>query len=169
MEKDNFKVEAKNNASQFDWEKFSDTDLRRKFHKISDVGTSALKDKSKLKKVTPPSNKYTMCSHFGILVQKKIKICLLCVFFEGGLKQKDSSVLSVFIIKEKLVNASRRANGKVNLSLTEVNVVGYEALSMEHYKFKNYFSFCLHSFVPFQHETQCLGTFGCVTYTKNNK
>ncbi|XP_064594923.1 angiotensin-converting enzyme-like [Liolophura sinensis] len=83
IEKDNFKVEAKKNASQFDWESFTDDDLRRKFQKISDVGTSALPDKTKLMRL----NQLVADMQS---IYSKAKVCLTggsCEHLEPGLTE----------------------------------------------------------------------------------
>ena len=47
----NFNQESARNASSFDWKHFDDELVKRQFSHIADIGTDALTDLSKLKKV----------------------------------------------------------------------------------------------------------------------
>ena len=48
----NFTKEAARNASLFDWKSFTDTYIRRQFEDIAEQGTSAMKNSSKLERVS---------------------------------------------------------------------------------------------------------------------
>ena len=46
-----FDKEAGQNASLYDWKKFKTEALKREFMKVSDIGSAALKNKTKLERV----------------------------------------------------------------------------------------------------------------------
>ena len=51
LEKSEFDKKMAKAANQFPWKQFNDTDLRRQFKKLTDIGTNALEDKDQLKLV----------------------------------------------------------------------------------------------------------------------
>ena len=51
LEKSEFDKKMSKAANQFPWQQFNDSNLRRQFKKLTDIGTNALEDKDQLKLV----------------------------------------------------------------------------------------------------------------------
>lgn len=51
LEKSEFDKKMEKAANQFPWKEFNDTDIKRQFRKLTDIGTNALENKDQLKLV----------------------------------------------------------------------------------------------------------------------